>query len=127
MFSTNTSGSLKSVFFVNDNLGYVVGSNGTILKTTNGGGTSINERAALQSAFSVFPNPAHNKIRMLNRKNYHENAIVTIYGITGKQLMQRIFSQQDPMELDVSALNTGLYLMKIETNHDIEVQKLIIQ
>ncbi len=36
---TRSSRRLNSVFFVDGNTGWAVGENGTILKTTNGGGT----------------------------------------------------------------------------------------
>ena len=41
--------------------------------------------------------------------------------------MQDNFHNQNPLEMDVSSLSAGIYLVKIQAVAGIEVKKLVIQ
>jgi photosystem II stability/assembly factor-like uncharacterized protein len=126
--SSGTTDNLSSVYFTDANTGYVVGGNGTFLKTTNGGGyVSINEPKPSKSNFNLYPNPATNRITISTDKLLSGETTISVINISGQQLIQAIFRNQDKFEMDVSNLAKGIYLVKIQNNVGIETKKLVIQ
>jgi len=120
--------SLSCVKFVDLNTGYAVGSNGTILKTTNGGGlVSMRETKLLESTFNINPNPATNKISIATNSNLQGETTICIFNMNGAILQQNKFKNQNLIELDVSALAKGIYLVKIQTSKGIEAKRLVVQ
>jgi hypothetical protein len=87
----------------------------------------IDDLRAQEGNITVYPNPANNKITIANNKEIPEEAIVCIFEINGQQVMYEKFQNQKLIELDVSNLSNGIYLLKIETKEGIEVKKLVIQ
>jgi hypothetical protein len=51
---------------------------------------------------------------------------ITILNMCGVQIMQEIFTNQNRIEMDVSRLTKGIYLVKLQTPAGIETKKLII-
>jgi hypothetical protein len=47
--------------------------------------------------------------------------------MNGKILKQEKFQNQNLIEMDVSALSKGFYLVKIQTKKGIETKKLVVQ
>jgi photosystem II stability/assembly factor-like uncharacterized protein len=124
---SGTSNLLRSVYFTDANTGYVVGDGGTILKTTNGRGiVSINEPLSAESLFTIYPNPATNKITVSTNRALPGETRVSIFSISGQQLMQAKFQNQKQFEMYVSTLAKGIYLVKIQTSKGIETKKLVI-
>ena len=126
--STGSIPGLNSVYFTDANTGYAVGNHGTILKTTNGGGiVSIQDPVLAESSFTIYPNPATNKITISTNRKLPGETTISIINISGQQLMQARFQNQTKFEMDVSTLSKGIYLVKIQTNTGIETKKLVIQ
>jgi len=119
---------LNSIFFTDANTGYAVGNNGTILKTTNGGGfpTAV-KNVSLESSFTVYPNPATNKISIENHNNLQGETTICIFNMNGALLQQEKFQSQTLIEMDVSAMAKGIYLLKIQTKAGFETKKLVVQ
>ena len=126
-FSSPTCKWFSSVYFTDANTGYVVGDEGTILKTTNGGGTFNDEIEYPEQTFSIYPNPANNKVAITGNRYFLGETIITIFDINGKQVMNNELQNQNTIEIDVSTLEKGMYLLKIETMVGIECKKLFIQ
>jgi len=118
---------LSSVYFTDFYTGYVVGTGGTILKTTTGGIVSIGENLSNSSTFTIYPNPCSSKITITSNKDIAGETIISVFNIPGQQMIQSEFPDQNRIEMDVSALIKGIYLVKIQTGAGIEVKKLIIQ
>ncbi|MDP2194219.1 MAG: T9SS type A sorting domain-containing protein, partial [Alphaproteobacteria bacterium] len=119
---------LNSVFFTDANTGYIVGENGTILKTTNGGGSvSAARTQTIESTITIYPNPATNKISIATNNNLQGETTICIFNMNGALLQQKIFQSQNLIELDVSTLPKGFYLVKIQSNKGIETKKLVVQ
>jgi len=118
---------LLSVYFTDANTGYIVGDFGTILKTTNGGGLFIEETPSPKTKFTIYPNPTNNKITIANISKSLEETIMTIYNVKGEQIMINKFHNQNLIEMNVSMLSKGIYLVKIQTKAGIESKKLVIQ
>ena len=124
--SSGTWTGLNSVFFTDSTTGYVVGNNGIILKIGDGGSVFIKEPKPSAIKFTICPNPANTKITILPAKASLEEIVVTIFTITGEQVMNKQFQNQNQLELDVSAMAKGIYLVKIQEKGWVEVQKLVI-
>jgi hypothetical protein len=53
--------------------------------------------------------------------------MISIISISGQQLMQASFQNQQQVDMDVSTLSKGMYLVKIQNKVGIETKKLVIQ
>jgi hypothetical protein len=127
ILTSGTTNNLYSVFFTDANTGYLVGEGGTILKTSNGGVVSIEESISPHTTFSIYPNPANNKITIVNNRKLPEETIISIFNITGEQIIHDKFQNQNRIEINVNTLIKGIYLVKIQTKAGIESKKLVIQ
>jgi plastocyanin len=74
-----------------------------------------------KSTVDFYPNPAS---KLLNFSEYELVQSVTIYSITGKEVM---FSKLTNNKLDVSTLKVGTYFVKIKSDNDETTKKLVIQ
>lgn len=79
--------------------------------------------------FQLFPNPVLNG--NVSISNFQQKAIesIEIYSILGKLVKQQtIASSNSKIQLDLSALNNGIYVLKIQSNSgNSSTQKLIIK
>jgi hypothetical protein len=125
--SSGTVNNLYSVFFTDANTGYAVGAGGTILKTTNGGAMFSGDPIEPPSLFKLYPNPAYDKITISKDKSLPWETIVTIFNANGGQILTKNFRNQVNMEMDISMLPKGIYLVKIRSNSVTEVKKLEIK
>lgn len=117
------SSSLNSVYFTNEETGYVVGCDGTIIKTTNGGGTvGINEKSQ-QTSLTIFPNPANQTITITTKKGETIQE-VCIYSQSGQKVLQ---GKPVNNTLDVSRLHKGIYIIEIEIDQTRIREKLIVE
>jgi photosystem II stability/assembly factor-like uncharacterized protein len=118
---------LRGITFLNADTGYAVGRNGTILKTNTGGFVSIENQVPEEPAFTVYPNPANDKIIIILGKKSSERFILTITDLMGIQKMHRELQNQIQYELDVSSYCEGVYLIKLQTKSGFECIKLLIK
>jgi hypothetical protein len=118
----------NSIFFPNANTGYVLGAKGIILKTTNGGGfPTVVDNVLQESSFTVYPNPATNKISIATKSNLQGETTICIFNMNGAILQHEKFQSQNLIEMDVSAMAKGIYLLKIQTKAGVESKKLVVQ
>jgi photosystem II stability/assembly factor-like uncharacterized protein len=121
-----TTQPLNSVFFINPTVGFAAGGSGAILKTTNGGGLNIEEPARKNSGIILSPNPARDRISITLTAFDPGEIKVDFYEITGRHVLSNSFRPQQPLDIDISGLTAGLYLVKVKTSNRIEVGKAII-
>lgn len=81
---------------------------------------------AIEERITVFPNPV-NKLLKIETKNF-QIVKMSVYNITGQKQMVTNFFNQNTIELDVSTLSKGVYVLKFQNEHDdlISTQKIII-
>lgn len=77
-------------------------------------------------AFSIYPNPATSKI-LLTSLNVSYQYSVCISTISGQLLVQNVYFNQNKIEMDISTLYSGIYILKIQTNKGVETKKIIVQ
>jgi hypothetical protein len=83
--------------------------------------TTSTKKIVAQS-FSVFPNPANDRIQLLGLKN---NSSLVFYDITGKIAMQ-VNKVQATEQVDIAELKAGMYLLKsVASDGSIETLKFI--
>jgi hypothetical protein len=87
--------------------------------------TSVEEIAA--NNFSVYPNPANDMITIAGLKNGMENAMVSLFDISGREVVR---TQQINANgtLDVSQLSAGIYFVQLstKTGESIGTQRVVI-
>lgn len=117
----------SDIAFVDENVGYAL-SGEILFKTSNGGtGWSQNpycdflpgENYAVEefklSAFSIYPNPSQgNKIKIEFENAGFGSFSVEIFDINGKQILY--LEKMTKNSIDISALETGIYFLKILKN-----------
>lgn len=65
--------------------------------------------------FSVYPNPAEDKINILFSEIPEKEIEIQIHDITGRFIRNQFLFGQKQTEIDLSSLNKGVYLFKIES------------
>jgi photosystem II stability/assembly factor-like uncharacterized protein len=115
----------NSVWFTDDLNGYIVGGNGKILKTTNGGLVSSGTHQKPGSGFTLFPNPANSTITINTADNTNGLQVkISVLNCNGMQVIKGKYHNL-PVQMDISALAAGIYLLRIETANAVETRKLI--
>lgn len=87
---------------------------------SGGGGMTLVKEGVLgledlkQSAFSMFPNPATNRLTISSEDTGITN--VAIFNVLGQKVLDNSFASNLTETLDISSLNTGMYLVTINNN-----------
>ena len=84
------------------------------------GVVGINDQAASQ--FSIYPNPAKAFVNISSKVSGTKN--ISIFDVLGKQVINTTLSTE---RLDISALNSGVYILKIEQGKASTTKKLIVK
>jgi len=89
--------------------------------------SKLNTKSSL-SNISVFPNPAKDLIYIELHNNSFEKLNIEIINTLGQQLYYKYFNQisnSQLVELNISTLPRGIYLLKIYNSSEIKTEKLI--
>ena len=68
----------------------------------------------------LFPNPAKENIYVSNLK---ERVTIKIFDISGRVIIETKYIEETP--INISSLSAGVYQIKIEGNHWVEIKKFI--
>ncbi|MGB3605853.1 DUF7619 domain-containing protein [Psychroserpens sp.] len=79
------------------------------------------------TAFEVFPNPAKDNITIQTNQNSFGNITVSIVDIQGKLILESQISEVQRFDIDISAIQSGLYFVKLNSNGKSLIKKLIIE
>ncbi|HMS34857.1 MAG TPA: YCF48-related protein [Ignavibacteria bacterium] len=114
---------MLSMFFYNDSLGWIVGGDGKIIHTTNGGQTMVNVsniNNMISSGFTLYqnyPNPFNpsTSIKIVLQK---ESFIqIKIFDIQGKEILSLVneilYSGNYILNFDGSEMNSGIYFYSL--------------
>jgi len=75
-----------------------------------------------QNSFSVYPNPANGYVNITSQTSGDKN--VTVYNVLGKQVINTTINTD---RLDISNLNSGVYIIKISQNGVSSTKKLVVR
>lgn len=93
-----------------------------IVEDCNTNGLGINE----SSSFKVYPNPAFEKIAIVNLSEQNVMKDVKITNTTG-QVVKSIFTNESSLEIDIADLPSGVYFIQIIQNGQLNVKKLMVE
>lgn len=118
---TTVSDEIKKIYIYNEVLGFLVGENGMIYKTTSVEGLSVGGYQAEEQLIEIIPNPATEQIQIENIDKLNISSI-ELFDVSGKKV--KVFNA-DKASLDVSNLSKGMYLLKISTPTATLTKKII--
>ncbi|MDN3493459.1 T9SS type A sorting domain-containing protein [Winogradskyella bathintestinalis] len=97
---------------------YVISLAGAVNEYT--GNTTLNTTFNEMLDVSIFPNPATDKVYIMSKNPIDS---VEIYDVLGKQV--NVFRHRN--ELNISELNSGIYLFKIRSGDQILTKKIVVE
>ncbi|NOS86572.1 MAG: T9SS type A sorting domain-containing protein, partial [Ignavibacteria bacterium] len=139
-WSTQTSqaytNSLSSIFFINENYGWSVGTNGRMLRTTDGGGSLTafeTISSSIPKSYSLkqnYPNP-------FNPVTYIEFSIpetgfvkLSVFSSIGREIGILVNEQLQPgiyrTQFEGSRLPSGVYFYTLNSKNYMETKKLVL-
>jgi photosystem II stability/assembly factor-like uncharacterized protein len=118
--------SFTSVWFTDSVTGYIAGSNGIILNTTNGGIiTGVNQNLSQDKMINVYPNP--NNGRFFIELPTKEPVNIQIYDMCGRIIYQSKFMvDQSRNEINLLGATSGIYFVKMVSSQKTWSQKIVI-
>ncbi|WP_191906935.1 T9SS type A sorting domain-containing protein [Adhaeribacter soli] len=75
---------------------------------------------------NVFPNPTRNSLT-IGFAAKHRSGLVILTDISGKMIRKEYFKETKAIQLDLGDLKAGIYLLSLQTESGITVQKIIKQ
>ena len=138
MLNPNGTFNFRTIFFEVDYLGLdvpinnvniagiITDRNGTYYLTSRNlndvNGVILGNNVATQNTFAIYPNPTNGDFINITSANPAEMK-VSIYAIFGQLILQTLTEKT----IDISALHSGLYLVKITQEGFITTKKLVIE
>ncbi|MBX7201519.1 MAG: T9SS type A sorting domain-containing protein [Bacteroidia bacterium] len=83
------------------------------IQVNQGGLLKIEKPSDTAPALLLFPNPATNQLQLYLQNKVHGNYTIEIFDVSGKQVLNTL-SNHPAHSLDISTLNSGLYLLKVQ-------------
>jgi photosystem II stability/assembly factor-like uncharacterized protein len=131
-----SNNSLNVVYFLDSSTGYIVGSAGTIIKTTNGGGEPIgihpisNEIPKQFILHQNYPNP-FNPTTKINYELPITNYVkLTVYDILGREIEILVNEKQSAgiyeVEWNGTNYSSGVYFYKLNAGDFAETKKMVL-
>jgi len=130
---------LYSVNFVGEILGWAVGKKGTILHTTNGGVTFINNEInnSIQQSFILnqnYPNPFNPSTTITYHLPKASNVVLKIYDVLGNEVATLVNEEKAPGTYEVmfnseSSIRhpaSGVYFYQLKAGDYLETKKMIL-
>jgi Secretion system C-terminal sorting domain len=88
--------------------------------------TAVKPKSEIQSAFSIFPNPAKDFV-FIKTENTKLNS-VTIFNSQGKFILKKELSNlMEIYRLDLGSLPRGVYFLKMESDENAVTKKVVLQ
>lgn len=88
--------------------------------------TSSGEAQPAVENVNVYPNPANDRITIQTSFASYERTRIRLCDIAGRTVFEDEL-RSDRQEIDISALNTGVYIILVETNGVVTAQKRMIR
>ena len=116
---------LLSVCFVNKNIGYTVGYESKVFKTTNGGGAPDNIQSHMEEAINIYPNPASNQLTIENTNSLIRS--IRLYDLSGKTIQKVSNINQYQITIPLSEVQQGLYFISVTCDEGVLTKKVIVR
>jgi Secretion system C-terminal sorting domain len=121
--------------FINENTGWAVGSEGLVIKTTNGGElVPIKEiQSEVPQSYSIsqnYPNPFNPSTHFRIRIAEYGLVRLTVYDVLGREVQVIVNQQLSPgtyeVGFDGSDLSSGVYFYTLSANEFVESRKMVL-
>ena len=117
-FSDNDKNSLQTVsMFAN---GDTLTKQVIVLENTT---TSVDGIVESNIDVSIFPNPIANILNINLNDSYFDGLTVNVLDISGRVVINQVI--YDNTSIDVSALNSGIYILNLNYNGNVKVEKIL--
>lgn len=73
----------------------------------------------------VFPNPASTVLTIESELTQHANAMLRLFDVNGRMVMDKAMNGRT--QVDVSNLASGVYTLRVLSNHQVATQRIVIQ
>nr|WP_321226018.1 PKD domain-containing protein [uncultured Psychroserpens sp.] len=73
---------------------------------------------------NIFPNPVSNNLTLSLNKNYNDISVI-FFDITGKSILNRRAKNVASLNINLTLLNSGIYIMKLVADNNIYTSKII--
>ena len=80
-----------------------------------------------ETEMTVFPNPSNGLINLRLELQQAENGAITVTDLTGKMVYQAGHTSNENIEIDLSSLDSGIYLVQFRGTDSIATRKIIIE
>ena len=90
----------------------------------NGIPFSIGGNIIIENKVKIYPNPSSSHITIETPTTPHKNTFLTIYNLSGQQLIERQITEQQTM-VDVSGLPTGVFFVRVVGDEGVMVGKVV--
>ena len=85
---------------------------------------NVEDDTASASASVVYPNPTDGKV-IIEFQNRKKRKLIKLLDATGKKLFETQKSEKTSIAFNLSNLPSGLYLIKVQTQEDVEIHKVV--
>jgi hypothetical protein len=126
---------LNSVYFNDSNNGWVVGWNGTILHTTNGGANFVEEEELneIPTEFLLsqnYPNPFNPSTKIRYSVPVSSNVMIKVFDILGNEIETLVKEEKLAGSYEITwyaaNLPSGVYFYKLQASSFVEMKKMIL-
>ncbi|MGB3947364.1 MAG: T9SS type A sorting domain-containing protein [Bacteroidia bacterium] len=76
---------------------------------------------------NVYPNPTSQSINITNESIINESTIISLINVQGQEVIRQQINFNGFYNLNISSLNTGIYIVKIQNEKETYQSKVLIQ
>ncbi|MBN8570307.1 MAG: T9SS type A sorting domain-containing protein [Ignavibacteria bacterium] len=131
--TTNTHSQPLTSYFLANDTGWIAGSGGLILKTTNGGLTYINGNGEVLSDYKLeqnYPNPFNPLTRINYELQISNYVTLNVYDVNGRLVKELVNEKQAAgnysIDFDGSGLPSGTYIYRFQAGDFSETKKMVL-
>jgi len=126
---------LQSVCFADNKTGWIVGGNGTILKTTNGGVSFVEEEEIdkIPTTYLLsqnYPNPFNPTTKIKYSVSQSLNVVIIVFNILGKEIETLVNDYKNNGTYEITwyagNLPNGVYFYQLQAGDYIDTKKMIL-
>ena len=89
-------------------------------------GSSVGIAENMAGDVSLFPNPARDLVKISLGKVSSGNILVSLFDMTGKTILNRIYGAGNEVSLEVGDITRGFYFVKVVVNGEAITRRLIL-